>query len=310
MQNMRVNKVSFQKRIYQQRWLLLFVLPGLLTLILFHYMPIFGLQIAFKRYSFKKGIMGSPWVGFENFEQLLRDVTLWPAVRNTVGISLLKLVIGFPMPILFALLLNEVRHSGAKRVIQTISYFPYFISYSVVAIMLSNILAIDGVVNKILTSTNLLSEPFLFLGSEGAFWWIALFTDIWKTLGWNSIIYFAALTAIPLDQYEAAYVDGANRFQQAIHITLPGIKGTIIMLWIMRVGSIVNGANFDLSYLLDNPLNHAASTILPTYVLETGISMGRFSYATALGLIQSTVSLLLVLGANQVSQKLSGEGLF
>ncbi len=176
--------------------------------------------------------------------------------------------------------------------------------------MMTNLLSLSGVFNKVLLAVGILDEPYLFLGSEKAFWWIAVFTNIWKTLGWNSIIYLSALTAIPLDQYEAAIVDGANRFQQMLYITLPGIKSTIIMLWIMSVGSIVNGANFDLSYLLGNPLNYARSTILPTYVLETGISKGRFSYATALGMIQATVSLLLVVAANTVSNRLSGEGLF
>ena len=295
---------------WRQRYLHLFVVPALVSLIIFKYIPIFGLQIAFKEYSFRKGIFNSPWVGLKHFQQLFRDVTLWPAVRNTLVISALKLVIGFPLPILFALLLNEMRWSGLKRVIQTVSYFPHFIAYSVVALMLSNILATSGFINQALVGVGILKEPYLFLGDAAAFKWIAVATDIWKTTGWSSIIYFAALTGISPELYEAATVDGANRFRRMWHITLPGIRPTIVMLLIMRVGSIVNGANFDLSYLLSNDLNRLGAEILPTYVLKTGISLGRFSYGTSVGLVQSVVSILLVLSANFVSNKLSGEGMF
>ena len=295
---------------YRQRYLHLFMIPALACLIVFKYAPIFGLQIAFKEYSFRKGIFGSPWVGFKQFEKLFRDITLWPAVSNTLLISLLKLAIGFPLPILFALLLNEMNFNPLKRTIQTISYFPHFIAYSVVALMLTNILSSNGILNTVLVTIGVLKEPYLFLGDAAAFKWIASITDVWKTTGWNSIIYFAALTSISPELYEAATVDGANRYHKMWHITLPGIRSTIVMLWIMRVGSIVNGANFDLSYLLANDLNRLGTEILPTYVLKTGISLGRFSYATSLGLVQSVVSIVLVLIANGVTNKLSGEGLF
>ena len=307
----RSEKISRWFRIfYRQRYLHLFVLPALACLIIFKYIPIFGLQIAFKEYSFRKGIFGSPWVGLKQFDKLFHDITLWPAVANTLVISLLKLLIGFPLPIIFALLLNEMRFSGLKRTIQTVSYFPHFIAYSVVALMLTNLLSMTGAVNQVLTALGILREPYLFLGDAGAFKWIAVFTDIWKTTGWSSIIYFAALTGISPELYEAATMDGANRFQRMWHITLPGIRSTIVMLWIMRAGSIINGANFDLSYLLSNDLNRLGTEILPTYVLKTGISLGRFSYGTAVGLVQSAVSILLVLIANGVSNKLSGEGMF
>ena len=295
---------------YRQRYLHLFMIPALACLIVFKYAPIFGLQIAFKEYSFRKGIFGSPWVGLKQFEKLFRDITLWPAVSNTLLISLLKLAIGFPLPILFALLLNEMNFNPLKRTIQTISYFPHFIAYSVVALMLTNILSSNGILNTVLVTIGVLKEPYLFLGDASAFKWIASITDVWKTTGWNSIIYFAALTSISPELYEAATVDGANRYHKMWHITLPGIRSTIVMLWIMRVGSIVNGANFDLSYLLANDLNRLGTEILPTYVLKTGISLGRFSYATSLGLVQSVVSIVLVLLANGVTNKLSGEGLF
>ncbi|MGI6653387.1 MAG: ABC transporter permease [Christensenellales bacterium] len=298
------------KAFYQQRYLHVFVLPAVIFLIIFKFVPIAGLQIAFKDYSFRKGISGSPWAGLKHFEQLVMDVTLWPAVKNTLLISISKLLIGFPIPIVFAILMNEMRLTRLKRTLQTISYFPHFIAYSVVALMLSNLLSINGVLNTLLTGIGIIEKPKLFLGDPDAFLWIAVLTDIWKTTGWNSIIYFAALTSVSPELYEAATIDGANRLQRILNITLPSILPTIVMLWILRVGSITTGANFDLSYLLANNLNRTGTEILPTYVLKTGISLGRFSYATAVGFIQSLVSLFLVFGANLVSNKLSGEGLF
>ncbi|MBQ2976740.1 MAG: sugar ABC transporter permease, partial [Clostridia bacterium] len=212
--------------------------------------------------------------------------------------------------IVFAILLNEVRSTQYKRVVQTISYFPHFIAYSVVSLILSNILSRNGLVNTILLNLGLLDTPYIFLGEAKAFWWIAVLTDVWKATGWNSIIYFSALTAIPLEQYEAATIDGANRWQKICYITLPCLKPTILMLFIMKIGSLVNGASFDLSYLLGNTLNVSRSEILSTYILDIGVSMGRFSYATALGLVESVTMLLLVLLANFIVNKASGEGLF
>lgn len=298
------------RRAYQQRYLLLLALPALVYLIVLRYVPIAGLQIAFKDFKYRKGIWGSPFVGFKQFEQLFHDVTIWPAIVNTLGISALKMLIGFPMPIVFALLLNEIRSNKHKRVLQTLSYMPHFISYSIVALMLSILLSRTGVVNDMLVKLGLLTEPYLFLGEKNAFWWIASLTEVWKNLGWDSIIYFSALTSINPEMYEAAVVDGANRFQRIFKITLPCLKDTILMLFILRIGQLVNGANFDLSYLLSNPLIVSKAEILPTYTMKTGIEMGRFSYATAVGLVQSVTSLILVLSANLIVKKSSGEGLF
>lgn len=302
-------KLWFQRAV-RQRYLLLLTLPGFLYLIIFRYLPILGLQIAFKDFKFRKGIWGSPWAGFKQFDQMFHDITIVPAIVNTLAISALKISIGFPLPIIFALLLNEIRSNKLKRTLQTVSYMPHFISYSIVALILSVLLSRNGVVNSFLVSIGLLKEPYLFLGEKNAFWWIASLTDVWKNLGWDTIIYFSALTSIMPSLYEAAVVDGANRFQRVIHITLPGLRATILMLLILRVGSLVNGANFDLSYLLSNSLNMTRAEILPTYTLKTGIELGRFSYATAVGLVQSLTSLLLVMGANMIVNKCSGEGLF
>lgn len=301
---------AWLRRAFKQRYLLLLALPGFLYLTVLRYIPIMGLQIAFKDFKFRKGIWGSPWVGLKHFDQLFHDVTVLPAVINTLGISALKLLIGFPMPILFALMLNEIRSSKHKRILQTMSYMPHFISYSIVALMLSTLLSRTGVINDILVRLGFLSEPYLFLGEKNAFWWIASLTDVWKNLGWDSIIYFSALTSIAPEMYEAAVVDGANRAQRILRITLPSLRGTILMLLILRVGQLVNGANFDLSYLLSNPLIASSAEILPTYTLKTGITLGRFSYATAVGLVQSLTSLLLVLTTNFIVNRASGEGMF
>lgn len=302
----------FCRQLWKQRYLMLFVIPALVYMVLIKFVPIAGLQIAFKEYKFKKGIWGSPWANpwYKWFQALGRDTTIIPAIINTLGISALKIVICFPLPIVFAILLNEVRSTKFKRTIQTISYFPHFIAYSVVALILSNILSRTGLVNSLLIQLGLMKEPYIFLGEKDAFWWVAVITDVWKTTGWNSIIYFSALTAIPLEQYEAATIDGASRFQKMTYITLPGLKPTILMLFILRIGSLVNGASFDLSYLLGNTLNAERSKILSTYILNTGVSQGRFSYATALGLIESVTMLILVVTANTIVNKASGEGLF
>ena len=305
----------FCRQFWKQRYLWIFVLPALAFMIFLKFSPILSLQIAFKDFKLRgkqSGVWGSAWADpwFKWFKERARDTTLVPAIVNTLGISLLKLAVCFPAPIVFAILLNEVQSSKLKRTIQTVSYFPHFVAYSVVALILSNILSNNGLVNSMLIRLGLRDTPYLFLGEKNAFWWVAVFTDLWKTLGWNSIIYFSALTAIPMEQFEAATIDGANRFQKMLYITLPGLKPTILMLLIMRIGSIVNGASFDLSYLLYNPLNAARSDILSTYILRTGVTLGRFSYATALGLIESVIMLLLVVTANKVVDKLSGEGLF
>lgn len=304
----RINR--WGRTAWKQRYLLLLVLPAVAWLIIFHYVPILGLQIAFKDFKFRLGIWGSQWVGLKHFIQLFHDTTIVEAIVNTLAISGMKIVFLFPLPIVFALLLNEVSHIGYKRVVQTVSYFPHFIAYSVVAVMVSILLAKNGVINDALVKVGILDEPYLFLGEKNAFWWIVVVVDGWKGTGWNSIIYFAALTAISPELYEAATIDGANRYHKMLHITLPSIKPTIIMLFILSIGRIVRGANFDMSYLLSNPLNMTRAEILPTYVMRTGIGLGRFSYATAVGMVQSMVSLLLVISANAVTRALTGEGLF
>jgi putative aldouronate transport system permease protein len=286
-------------------------IPIIIWLILFRYFPISGIIIAFKDYRIVDGIWKSKWAGLKYFQEFFTDPKIPNAVINTLGISTLKLVFQFPVPIIFALLINELKFRKFKRSLQTASYFPHFLSYSVVALLVTIWLSpTHGIINNILVKLSILNEPILFLGEEDLFWWIVLFVEIWKSTGWGSIIYLAAIAGIPQELYEAADMDGANRLKKVYHITLPSIKPTMIILLILRVGSIINGANFDMSYLLSNPLNIARAQILDTYVFRVGVALGRFSYGAAVGFLLAVVSLVLVISANYLSRKISGEGLF
>lgn len=287
-------------------------LPALASLIIFCYVPMFGLQISFKDYMFNKGIWGSPWVGLTHFKDFFIDPYIGGILVNTVGISLMKVVLMFPAPILLALMLNEIGGTLFKKITQTISYFPYFISWVIIALMAKTWFSpTQGFVNDILLGLGILKEPYLFLGEADAFWGLAVSLDIWKNIGWGSIIYLAAISGVDHSLYEAADIDGAKRFQKILNITIPSITGTIMIMLILNIGSMLSGglygSNFQESYLLGNSLNISRSEILDTYILKVGIAMNRYSYATAVGLLQSVVSFGLLLGANYSSRKISGE---
>jgi putative aldouronate transport system permease protein len=307
-----VRRHDLWRRLRKQRVLQLMALPALVLLILFRYIPMFGLQIAFKEFMFNKGMLWSPWVGLKHFRDFFTDPYIVGVLVNTMGISLLKVFLMFPVPIILALLLNEVRSAAFKRVTQTISYFPYFISWVVVALMARSWLAASGgLVNDILMAAGVLRKPFLFLGEPNAFWWIALVLEIWKNAGWGSIIYLAAISGIDPELYEAADMDGARRVRKMVSITIPSILGTVMILFILNIGYMLSGglygSNFEQSYLLSNPLNLPRSEILDTYILRIGVSLGRYSYATAVGLLQGVVSFVLLLAANTGSRRLTGE---
>lgn len=291
------------------------VLPGLIWMILFCYMPMFGIQIAFKDYMFNKGMLFSPFVGLKHFTEFFTDPYIGNVLINTIGISLLKAVLMFPASIILALMLNEVGNLAFKRVTQTISYFPYFISWVMIALMAQTWLApTGGFVNDFLVGTGILKKPYMFLGEPNAFWWVALVLDTWKNIGWGSIIYLAAIAGIDPTLYEAAEIDGARKLRKIISITLPSIATTIVIMLILNVGSMLSGglygSNFQQSYLLGNALNLPRSEILDTYILKVGIALNRYSYATAVGLLQGIVSFILLIGANFTSKKISGESFF
>ncbi len=300
------------KLVKKQKTLHLMALPVVIWLVIFSYIPMLGIQIAFKNYKFNEGIWGSEWVGFEHFEDIFNDPFVYDALYNTIGMSLIKVFLLFPVPILFALLLNEIRNMKFKRVAQTITYFPYFISWPVLAVMLLSWFSpTTGFINEFLVTTSILDEPYLFFGEPEAFWWMSLFVEMWKATGWGSIVYLAAIAGIDQEMFEAATIDGVNRFQKIVYIILPSILGTIMVMFIMNVGNMMVGglyaSNFNFSYLLGNTLNISRSEILETYILKIGVSQGRFSYATAVGLLQSLVSVVLLFTANFTSNKITGQ---
>jgi len=262
-----------------------------------------GAIIAFKDFRMLDGIMGSPWAGLKWFRILFEAPDFWVALRNTVIISLYKLVVNFPAPVILALLLNEVFHSGFKRLVQTMVYFPHFVSWIIVGGILISLLASDSFLLKFLGITvSPLMDPGKFRG-------LLVISDLWKEVGWGTIIYLAAIAGINPELYDSAGIDGANRFQLVRHITLPSIAGTIVTLLILKTGHILN-VGFDQIFILYNPMVYNVADVLDTYVYRVGISMGRFSFATAAGLFQSVIGLVLLLITNRVSNRVSGNGIW
>lgn len=309
-----LQKAGRKTGVFGQLDIQLFVLPALLYVLIFNFYPMLGLQIAFRDYKFNQGIWGSQWVGLKHFQSFFTDINLWPVLRNTLVLSITKTIILFPLPIIFAILLNEMKAPRLKRTIQTVSYFPYFISWPIVTLLASYWLSSDGLINSLLMGLGILDKPYFFLGAPEAFHGVSITLDIWKTLGYSSIIYLAAIAAVDVEQLEAAVIDGANRFTRISRIILPALLPTISILMIMNIGSTLSGglyaSNFQISYNLTNRLNASTSEILDTYILKIGISQGRFSYATAIGLLNSIVSGLLLLLANYTSKRISGESFF
>jgi len=297
------------KRLYSQRYLQAMALPGIVWMIIFCYIPLVWIVIAFKEYDIVKPIWSVPWVGFTHFTDFFKDEQFLTVIRNTFGISLLRLAAGFPAPIIFALLLNEIRLVRFKKLVQTVSYLPHFLSWVILGGIVTPWLSDTGFITNALFNLHIIPEQALLLGEPKYFWQIAVISDIWKELGWSAIIYIAAIAGISPALYEAATVDGAGRFRKIWYITLPCIKGTIAILFVLAVGSIMN-TNFDQILVLRNSLNRSSSTVLDIFVYHMGIQSGRFSYATAIGLIRSVVSLSLLLLANSVTKKLTDSSLF
>lgn len=302
----------------KQKFLQVFVLFGMLFLLVFSYLPMTGLIMAFKNYSISMGVKGiftSNWVGFKYFQEFFTDYKFWPLVRNTVALSCFKLVFAFPIPIIFAIMLNEVKKDKFKRFVQTASYLPHFISWVIISGLAVNFLSTDrGAINDILSNIGLIKEPIPFLSSADYFWGMAVSTDIWKDMGWWAILFLAAITGIDLSLYEAADIDGASRLSKIWHITLPGIRGTITVVLILALGNLfgggTSGSNFEQSYLLGNPMNNDKSEIIQTYLFNVGLSKGRYAYATAVGMIQSAISLVMIFSSNYFAKKISDNSLF
>lgn len=286
------------------RWLYLFLVPGVIILILFAYLPMVGLVMSFQQYDPVSGFLGSEWVGFYNFERVFSSPTFGRALRNTLIISGLKLLICFPMPILFSLLINELRVRWYKKTVQTIVYIPNFISWVIAAGLWYSLLGSTGVVNNVLQNLGVLDEPFLFMQSLGWFYPIIIFTELWKSLGYNTIFYMSAMSGVSMEQYEAAMIDGAGRLKQAIYITLPSISKTIVLMFILQVGGLMS-AGFDQMWTMSNLATREISDILDTAVLRTltSGSINDLSFGAALGLFKSIISLALFLVTNFLADK-------
>lgn len=299
------------KEIKRQRELILLSIPFLIYVIIFCYAPLIGWITAFQKYKPKDGILGSEFIGLEKFKFLfVGNNDFIRVIRNTLAMGVINLVLSFVFAIGFALILNEVVHKGPKKVVQTISYLPHFLSWIIVCGILQDALSIDnGIVNELLVKLHILKEPINWFTYPKLFWWIVGFANVWKETGWNSIIYLAAITSINPDLYEAAAIDGAGRLKRMWHITLPGIKPTIFILLLINVGNVLN-AGFEIQYLLTNGLVQNVSQTIDIYVLKYGISQSDYSLGTAAGIFKSLVSIILIYLANSASKASGEERLF
>lgn len=298
---MHIKKVT--TKIWADRYMYLMVLPVVIYYVLFKYWPMAWLRIAFYDFKILKGIKGSEFIGFENFETFLNNPDFFQIIWNTLYINILSLIFVFTAPIIFALLLNEISGRRFKRIVQTISYLPHFLSTVVVVSMITTFLSPSiGSLNAILK--NLGFDTIHFLGNSKYFRPIMIISGIWQGMGWNSIIYLSALAGINTELYESAVIDGAGRFQQVLHVTIPGIANTIVIMLILQIGNLLS-VGFEKVYLLQNAQNIKVSEVLSTYVYKMGMVRSNYSLGTAVGLFNAVISLILVLLANKLSRKYS-----
>lgn len=294
------------RKVLQQKYLFLMSLPFVIWSFIFDYLPMWGWVMAFQNYVPGKSFFEQKWVGLKYFQEVFVDPEFYMVMRNTLAMSFLNLIVQYTIPIIFAILLNEVSNQYFKRSIQTISYLPHFISWVVVAGIVTKMLSADGVVNEILLLLNITDKPVQFMAKGNLFWGICTLSDLWKELGWSSIIYISAIAGIDVQLYEAATADGAGRFRKIWHITLPGIAPTIMILMVMSIGHIIS-IGFQKQFLLGNTLVKDYAEVLDLYILNYGISMGRYSFGTALGVFKSVVSIVLLFTANRIFKKLTSE---
>lgn len=284
------------------------LIPGIIFIIMFLYLPIFFNFIAFKDYKIFMGPFGSPWCGLENFEQLFRTPDFIRILKNTFALCFWKILVGFPIPIILALLLNEVANQFFKRVVQTVVYLPHFISWVIIASLASTLLSpTDGAVNIFLTKLGM--EPVFFMGDSNYFRGVLVLTDIWKEMGWSAIIYLAALSGVPVDLYEAATVDGANKLAKMRYVTIPCIMPTIIIMLLLRIGGILN-SNFEQVFTMYSPAVYDVADIIDTYVYRMGIIKTDYGVSAAAGLFKSLVSFAMVVTCNWLTKKSGQESLF
>ena len=295
--------VRFRRALIRDRWLYLIMILPCLYYLLFHYYPMYGVTLAFKQYKPKLGIIGSPWAsqhGMKYILQVVQDPYFWTVFKNTIVLNVVNLAITFPAPIILALLLNEVASNRYKRVVQTVTYLPHFLSTVVVVGMMNSMFSSSGIVNELLGKIGL--GPYAFLNDAQYFRPMYIGSNIWQNIGWDSIIFLAALSGLDQALYEAARIDGAGRWKQTIHITIPGILPTIVIMLILAMGKIMN-VSYQKILLMMTGSNQSVSDVISTYVYRRGITKADFSYATAVGLFQSLVSLVFVTATNWISRK-------
>ena len=286
-------------------WSAFFVIYGFI----YYYLPLGGWIMAFQNYKPKDGMLHSKWIGLDKFKFLFSDASFIRVIRNTLAMGTINLVTSFLMAIIFAILLNEVKNVLGKKMVQTISYLPHFLSWIIVTGILHDALSSTGIVNEVLQKLGIVSSQINFFAHESYFWPIVAFSNLWKETGWNAIIYLAAITAIDPSLYEAASIDGAARWAKIRYITLPGIKPTIMILLLMNVGNVLN-AGFEVQYILGNGLVQKVSQTIDIYVLNWGISQNDYSLGTAAGIFKSAVSIFLILLANRMAKRSGEESLF
>lgn len=297
------------KEIKRQKVLLIWAAIIVAYGVVFYYLPLAGWAMAFQNYKPKDGLLHSQFVGLAKFQQLFSDATFIRVIRNTLAMGVINLAVTFIMAIVFAILLNEIKSRGGKKVVQTISYLPHFLSWIIVTGILHDALSSTGIINELLLKIGILDQPLNFFAHPKFFWPIVAFANVWKETGWNAIIYLAAITAIDPSLYEAAAIDGAGRWARIRYVTLPGIKPTIIILLLMNVGNVLN-AGFEIQYLLGNGLVQSVSQTIDIYVLKWGISQNDFSIGTAAGIFKSLVSIVLIVIANMIAKRSGEERLF
>lgn len=300
--------VQRKKKNWQKDWQLhLMILPGLLFILIFKYMPLGGITIAFKEFLPGKGIWGSPWVGLENFEYMLALPDTKRVMWNTLFIAAAKILINFPVPIIISILLNEVKNHRFKRSVQTIIYLPYFISWVILAGIIQDLFAKEGLINQFLGIFG--AEPVFFLGNKYAFLGVLIGTEVWKNFGYNTVVYLAAITGIDETLYEAAKIDGANRFQQIWNVTLPGIAPIVVLMMILNLGNVLN-AGFEQIFNLYNPLVYETADIIDTFVYRISLVEANYSLGTAVGLLKSVVSFILIVTSYKIANKYSDYTVF
>lgn len=305
---MKAKRISW-KEIKRQKFLMICTACFVVYGIIFYYLPLAGWIMAFQNYKPKDGFLGSEFVGLEKFRFLFSDATFLQVIRNTLAMGILNLVATFVMAIVFAILLNEVRLVMGKKLVQTISYLPHFLSWIIVTGILHDALSSTGIVNELLTNWGILDGPINFFANKSYFWPIVAFANVWKETGWNAIVYLAAITSIDPGLYEAVTIDGGGRWAKIRHITLPSIKPTIMILLIMNIGNVLN-AGFEVQYLLGNGLVKSVSDTIDIYTLTWGISQNDYSLGTAAGIFKSVVAIVLIFAANKFAKRNGEQGMF